>query len=171
MICPYCLIDIDDDSIFCDQCGKELFVCPSCGKIGKEIFCEIDNVQYVSLNGRKKFSINKFFQTERKLKTEIERTQLILINKNIGIELKLADNDIIGRKSEKFSQLLVNYKQISGKHAKVNFNPKTGWHIMDLNSSNGTKYKGKKIIPFESVKLEADSFLTLANIEFFLLIK
>ncbi len=32
MKCPYCKETIDDDSYYCDQCGKELHFCPDCGK-------------------------------------------------------------------------------------------------------------------------------------------
>lgn len=36
MICPYCKKMIDDDSLYCDQCGKELKFCPQCNKPHRE---------------------------------------------------------------------------------------------------------------------------------------
>ena len=35
MKCPYCQNIIDDDSRWCDQCGKELMFCPSCREPGR----------------------------------------------------------------------------------------------------------------------------------------
>lgn len=37
--CPKCKIDIEDDSFFCDQCGTELFICPTCRVFGKGKRC------------------------------------------------------------------------------------------------------------------------------------
>ena len=37
--CPFCKEDIDIDSIFCDQCGKELMKCSECGNFCKGNFC------------------------------------------------------------------------------------------------------------------------------------
>ncbi|MGD9898963.1 MAG: FHA domain-containing protein [Calditrichaceae bacterium] len=175
MICPYCLKEIDDDSAYCDQCGGELFVCPVCGKTGREMVCEDDHVKYISVSGNKKIAIGNFFKTERIDKiphseSKIEAPGLIFSNKNIGIDLRMVNDDIIGRKSKKFSDILGNYKQISGSHAKVNFSSGSGWTIIDLNSSNGTIYNDKKLVPFESVKLQNETFITLADIEFYVLI-
>lgn len=39
-ICPFCGALIADDSIFCDQCGEHLRVCPQCGEYGKGKFCK-----------------------------------------------------------------------------------------------------------------------------------
>ena len=33
--CYKCGADIDSDSLFCDQCGAEQYVCPKCHIIGK----------------------------------------------------------------------------------------------------------------------------------------
>lgn len=37
--CPFCGADIEDDSLYCDQCGNELYACPSCGNLCKGKFC------------------------------------------------------------------------------------------------------------------------------------
>ena len=37
--CPKCQAEIEEDSLYCDQCGVELFVCPSCGTLGKGKRC------------------------------------------------------------------------------------------------------------------------------------
>ena len=33
--CPKCNSQIDDDSLYCDQCGTLLYICSACHKIGK----------------------------------------------------------------------------------------------------------------------------------------
>ena len=48
MICSYCKSDIDNDSFHCDQCGKELLVCPTCGKSGKGKNCVEDGSKLFS---------------------------------------------------------------------------------------------------------------------------
>lgn len=37
--CPHCGADIESDSWFCDQCGKQLVKCPQCGNFLKGNFC------------------------------------------------------------------------------------------------------------------------------------
>lgn len=37
--CPKCQAEIEENSLYCDQCGAELFVCPSCGTLGKGKRC------------------------------------------------------------------------------------------------------------------------------------
>lgn len=37
--CPKCQAEIEEDSYFCDQCGVELHICPSCGVLGKGKRC------------------------------------------------------------------------------------------------------------------------------------
>lgn len=39
MPCPSCKADIDSDSIFCDQCGVELNICPKCHSFLAGKFC------------------------------------------------------------------------------------------------------------------------------------
>jgi len=39
-ICPYCGALIADDSFYCDQCGKQLLICPNCHEYGKGKFCK-----------------------------------------------------------------------------------------------------------------------------------
>lgn len=37
--CPHCNAEIDNDSVFCDQCSAELRRCPKCGSLRKGKFC------------------------------------------------------------------------------------------------------------------------------------
>lgn len=48
MKCPYCKETIDDDSYYCDQCGKELHFCPDCGKPKQGTSCPACGADLVS---------------------------------------------------------------------------------------------------------------------------
>ncbi len=45
--CPFCSVEIEDDSFYCDQCGKELMICPTCRTFGKGKFCTKDRTPLV----------------------------------------------------------------------------------------------------------------------------
>ncbi len=47
--CPLCGLNIEDDSIFCDQCGAELLKCPKCGNFRKGKFCPTCGVPTVKI--------------------------------------------------------------------------------------------------------------------------
>lgn len=49
--CPFCQKQIEDDSRFCDQCGKELRVCPQCGEFGRGKICSRCGVPLVTATG------------------------------------------------------------------------------------------------------------------------
>jgi hypothetical protein len=40
--CANCESEIEKDSFFCDQCGREVLLCVTCGSPGKGSFCEND---------------------------------------------------------------------------------------------------------------------------------
>ena len=48
MKCPFCKETIDDDSYYCDQCGKELHFCPDCGKPKQGTTCPACGADLVS---------------------------------------------------------------------------------------------------------------------------
>jgi len=45
--CPACKKDIDGDSLYCDQCGEQIFVCSVCGRAGKGKRCIFDGKEMV----------------------------------------------------------------------------------------------------------------------------
>jgi pSer/pThr/pTyr-binding forkhead associated (FHA) protein len=47
MQCPSCKEQIDDDSLFCDQCGEQIKVCVECGRPGKGKRCQFDGKELV----------------------------------------------------------------------------------------------------------------------------
>ena len=169
MICLHCFYEIDDDSTFCDQCGKEVLVCPACGKTGTGKKCPDDGTKLVRNNGDINFQKKKFFQTKRL--EEIEKSDLILINKNLDLNFKIENGDIIGRKTGRFSAKLAALKQISSKHLSCNFNKQTGWTVTDLDSTNGTKLNNIKLIPAKPYQLKRGDSLIIADVEFYVELK
>ena len=48
MKCPYCKATIDDDSYYCDQCGKEMRFCPDCKKPKQGTVCAACGADLIS---------------------------------------------------------------------------------------------------------------------------
>lgn len=180
MICPNCKETIEDDSFYCDQCGRELWICPKCQTIGITKFCVKDGTklipkkeyrfeqQMIKEDSQKISNISKMLEKEsiRKVSKEKELFQEIqLISKNTSIVLNIQKEAIIGREGD-FSKELQNFPYISRKHAKIWYDANKGWCIQDLNSTNGTKYNGKKLTPQEIQILEENSILEIANLVF-----
>ncbi len=181
MICGKCKADIDNDSIYCDQCGEELFICPKCGNPGRGKICTQDGTKLVSAKELNRSSQNsgsissqQAQKTASANKTVASQPQdnsaqsvLSLINKSININISPQNGDIIGRRTGNFTSIFGSYNEVSGTHAKVSYSPQLGWQITDLGSSNGTKYNGKDLTPNVPQKIENKSFVQIANIEFY----
>jgi pSer/pThr/pTyr-binding forkhead associated (FHA) protein len=190
MICAKCKADVEFDSFFCDQCGIEILICPTCRnpKTGK--VCTTDGTKLVTA---KDFAAMKNAQSNITSKTEVVPdkpiinaptqpapqvgqtqtpqatsgvSELKFVNNSLNLILKLNHDDIIGRKQGPLAPLLSSYNQLSGKHAQIKFLQGAGWHILDLDSSNGTTYNGKKLQPMILHQLVNNTKIILANIEF-----
>jgi hypothetical protein len=189
MNCPFCKSDIEQDSFFCDQCGNELFICPQCKNLAKGKRCTQDGSKLVSLkefeNASKPAAVSESktealtmtgtvhtSEIEPQVKpaqvfpTASEQKKMKLINHSLNINIELDSGDIIGRKVGKFTAQFGKLNQISGKHARVIYDQVKGWCIMDLGSSNGTKYNGIPLTPNLPQKIENQTKIILANIEF-----
>lgn len=197
MNCPFCKSDIEQDSFFCDQCGIELFICPQCKNIAKGKRCTQDGSKLVSLKefkGESKPAAIAENKTETKtlpgtvytpeakpvniepqvksvqvFPTTSEQKKMKLINHSLNISIELENGDIIGRKAGKFTAQFGKLNQISGKHAQVIYDQEKSWCIIDLGSSNGTKYNGVLLTSNVPQKIENQTKVILANIEFIVL--
>jgi len=49
--CPACKQNIDGDSLYCDQCGGQIFICSVCGRAGKGKRCIFDGKEMVAPGG------------------------------------------------------------------------------------------------------------------------
>ncbi len=193
MICAFCKNEIENDSFFCDQCGKEIKVCPQCGTPGKGKICTEHGKKLITAKekagGNQPGIDTSNIKTDNTPKTEPETVQqekYVAVNDNpqdtsvdvnapaqeitftnnaINVILKLGNDDIIGRKKGKYASIFGQYKQISGAHAKISFS-NDNWYIIDLDSSNGTKYNGVPLTPNTATRIVNGSRVIIANIEF-----
>jgi hypothetical protein len=171
MICPNCLSDISDDSSYCDQCGKKIMICPTCGKIGNTAFCFEDGSKLIHNAKDKKFTERSFFQTEKTDNTigNLRIQKLKFINKNLNLEFTIEQETVIGRTFGELAKVFNKYNQISSKHLLVKPADKdNSWIVVDLNSSNFTKLNDMKLEPGKEYVIKRGDFLTLANIEFYI---
>lgn len=185
MECTYCKFEIDNDSIFCDQCGKELSFCTKCNQPGKGKRCTFCGSSMVSRKSvtvvvPKNTKISSAIKPPEVKSISIEDTintshspiaaetnELHLINKNLGLDLKIDKDILIGRSEGDFVNIFGKYEQVSSKHLEIKFNSNMGWTVTDLDSTNGTKYNSNKLTKFKPQILSDNSYLHIANIEFY----
>lgn len=196
MICSYCKSDIDNDSFHCDQCGKELLVCPTCGKSGKGKNCVEDGSKLFSPKQKSATTTSYNIQSSTPevsqpvsilnqispplskiqppvLKTNIFIPVLRIINNHLKIDIELQDGDIIGRATGNHANIFEQLSQVSGQHAQFIFNEDYGWTFKDLGSTNGSKISNSsnwqnvsQLKPHTFETLSNNCFILLANIEF-----
>jgi len=196
MICSYCKSDIDNDSFHCDQCGKELFVCPTCGKSGKGKNCVEDGSKLFSPKQKLATTTSNDIQSNTPavsqpvsilnqttpplsniqppvFNTNNSIPALRIINNHLKIDVELQDGDIIGRASGNHANIFGQFSQISGQHAQFIFDKNNGWTIKDLGSTNGSKISNSsnwqnvpQLKPHTLETLSNNCFVLLANIEF-----
>lgn len=177
MECPFCQSLIVDDSLFCDQCGKELLLCPLCHKPGKGKACIFDGSKLVPATSLKS-DIENGEKTSEKREVAHETScneepEIQLTNARLGLFLKIKSGQVIGRTNALFADKLGSLKQISGSHARIDFDG-SDWLVTDLDSTNGTKVSENNthwdklplIKPDTPTVLKHKGFLLIANIEF-----
>ena len=168
MLCSNCLLEIEDNSTYCDQCGKPVMICSECGYTGTVKTCPNDGMKLTLNNDVKNYLARNFFKTERE-KSSVQASTipvLKLSNRALDVNLEVMNNDILGRTTGKFAQRISGLKQLSSKHVSFLFG-KEGWIVTDLGSTNGTKINGKQLIPMQPEKIKPGDLLILANIEFY----
>jgi pSer/pThr/pTyr-binding forkhead associated (FHA) protein/predicted RNA-binding Zn-ribbon protein involved in translation (DUF1610 family) len=201
MKCIKCKSEIDDDSYYCDQCGVEIKKCSVCHEPGISKRCtkcgnvmvpakeltngvsvttespnsdthQTDNSQNTIIDSSADKTIRSGGSSDyiENSNNEDKRT-LTLINNVLNIHLKGEHDAILGRRKGQYSNILGQYGQVSGSHARLTYTPSQGWYITDLGSTNGTKYNKAPITPNVPQRLENNSSVQIANIEFYVEIK
>lgn len=146
MKCPYCKEVIDDDSRFCDQCGKELHFCPECRQPKRGTECPacgadlIDGEQFFALspeshnvNAVTGDSVPQMALGNGKMPTVLEGD---------GFCLTLKEG-VFGRTTGIYPEFSTQI-YISGRHGELRCLDGQ-WQIRDLNSHNGTWLNGVKL--------------------------
>jgi hypothetical protein len=153
MICPHCKETIDDDSDRCDQCGQEVFVCAECGRPGTGKRCTFDGKEMIKPSGRAAGVVPApqqgaipppSPQTFAPQMSALETLTLTCAVKNITITP--SGGDIIGRKTGQYVNIFGSNNFVSGTHLQI-IQTSGGWQVMDLGSTNGTKYNGQPLAP------------------------
>lgn len=157
-------------------------LCPLCHKPGKGKACIFDGSKLVRATSLKTKSekienapVNKVAVHE---KTAQEVPEIQLTNARLGLLLKIKSGQVIGRTNALFAEKLGSIKQISGTHARIDFDG-SDWLVTDLNSMNGTKVSDDNtqweelplLKPDTPAVLKHKGFLLIANIEFFVEMK
>jgi hypothetical protein len=191
MICAYCKSDIEKDSLFCDQCGMELFICPNCNQPRKGKRCSEDggilfsprlNSLSNSVADLKKDTYDRISPIMGNTSpTPLIKPILKLINRNLNIDIEIKEDTIIGSKEGRYINIFSKFSEISGKHISLKYDSKNGWTVTDIGSdgrgsTNGTKVnnspvwdKVKRLEPNTPLVLYDNSYILLAKkYEFFI---
>ena len=165
--CYKCGADIDSDSLFCDQCGAEQYVCPKCHIIGKgpNKRCGMCGSPLVPATGQQgnnstqqqgaaqpfagatqqQGAAQPFAgaaqQQGATQQQEATRMASYLLCQAEQVSIPLMNGAVIGRTAGDYANLLGKCIYISGMHARLTQNGSV-WHITDLGSRNGTKVNG-----------------------------
>ena len=149
MKCPYCQNIIDDDSRWCDQCGKELMFCPSCREPRKGRTCP--------RGGEDLVGADQFFGDAQKASG--------LRLSGSGMSLTLRDG-VFGRRGGIFPELS-SCGYVSGTHGELKFSAgQNCWTIRDLGSTNGTFIGGTRLEKDRWYVLKAGDSLRIATLDF-----
>lgn len=167
MKCPFCQGVIDDDSRYCDLCGKHLMFCPECRQPKKGTSCQrcgellVSAEEFFAAHNQGEASVQTAApksagQAESagpKPSEKIDFSQIfdaLLTLKGEDMTLYVKEGEF-GRNGGIFPEL-GSYKYVSGRHGKLAFEDGE-WKICDLGSTNGTAIDG--------VRLEKDKWYTL----------
>lgn len=147
MICYNCKSQIDDDSAFCDQCGKRVYICPSCRIPGKGEGkrcgkCGTPLVAAGALTGASVANPQGPSPRPGGSTPPPPQGPTKLRNREMNLTLDLMDGALIGRVEGPYARLLGPLKFISARHATLR---KDGdrWIIADVGSRNGTAVNGQ----------------------------
>jgi len=95
------------------------------------------------------------------------RPQLALVNGNLGLNLAIQPQTIIGRKTGEYAAVFAQHTSVSSRHVQFTVGPTGQWLAIDLGSTNGTFLGDRQLTPNQPTPLSDGSFITIANIEFF----
>ncbi len=194
--CAYCKSDIETDSVFCDQCGKEIFLCQTCKQPREGEWCEEDGGKLVSVkNGtaihqddsktgsatpipKQKLQSGQGAPDKSPGKTisgyglaqpdPATLPKLRLINKTLNMTLDIQNGEIMGRTTGPYADKLNRFTAISGKHLVFQFNGYK-WYFKDLGSTNGTKYNRTNNAWSETSKVSPGTSVEIEDSSFILI--
>ncbi len=188
MKCAYCDAMIDDDSVYCDQCGEEILLCPVCGKPGKGKRCIYDGNALVSATEQAAGGDTKVLGAAAgpgpgpaagstagavagapagggTIRPGATPATIRISSKEHGVELEVAPGSVVGRKSGELTDFFGRFDTVSGTHARFD-RTDSQWSVTDLGSTNGTYLNERTLSPQEPAALEQGARLRFAELEF-----
>lgn len=160
MKCPFCKETIDDDSHFCDQCGKELHFCPECHqpKRGTECpSCGADLVSAEAFFAKKEQSST---EAPKPMSKPVTKTETPTLLEGDGLRLTLKEG-IFGRTTGVYPEF-AGQIYVSGRHGELRCMGGQ-WQIRDLGSHNGTFLNGVRLQPDVWTDLHVGDKLKIAT--------
>lgn len=170
MNCAHCRADIEDDSFYCDQCGREIMLCSKCGKPGARKVCTTCGAKLVPAKDKTAASMgatSSVIQPHPGHVSSGATSTMHLVNRNLNLDLEVSDGDVLGRVTGRFAAPLASQERISGRHASFSLDPGRGWLVTDVGSTNGTKLNGVRLSPGQAHALRDGCVLQIANVEFY----
>lgn len=190
--CPHCEAEIEADSIFCDQCGKELNKCPRCGLFRRGRFCPTCGVptepaskladqqpqqpepQRPVQQSYGSGGYNQAFPTSSPAgggggtqiqgagAGPVQASPTKLTCRELGIIIPLQPDAVVGRNTGNYVAQLSSLRFLSGRHAQLSFNG-VQWSITDLGSTNGTAVNGIPCTPMQPRTFAGGDTICLAK--------
>jgi len=187
--CPVCKQSIDGDSLYCDQCGAQIFICSVCGRAGKGKRCIFDGKEMIVPGGQASSTehvaqapVSPVTAQTQPAQSQAQPVQsqtvqvqqaapvpaagkIKLTAQTHGIVIEINEDVLLGRTKGTYAAVLGRFSHISGSHCQIK-KTNSAWSITDLGSTNGTFVNGVKINPNSSVSLANGAKVKLADIEF-----
>lgn len=132
MKCPFCKATIDDDSWFCDQCGKPMKFCPECRQPKRGTECPACGTDLVSAETF--FTPKPKPTPKNEQNPPVQKAATPTTLEGDGFKLTLKEG-VFGRTTGIYPEFSTQI-YISGQHGELRCE-KGQWQIRDLGSRNG----------------------------------
>lgn len=156
MKCAYCKEVIDDDSWYCDQCGKQIMFCPECHQPRRGTECPACGADLV-IAQHHHYSTPK---AEAPQPTAGAKPGGPTLLEGDGFKLTLKEG-VFGRTTGIYPEFS-NQIYISRQHGELRLHDGQ-WQIRDLGSHNGTMLNGMKLVAQDWYDLHVGDKLKIAT--------
>lgn len=155
--CPECRSLIPDDSVFCDQCGKELHWCPECGRPKRGTVCPVCGSEL----GPRPSSVAEEIPPRASLGRDDKEKSSALAGSGLRLTLQPGP---FGRRGGIWPEL-ASCPYVSGNHGTI-AKTDSGWTITDAGSTNGTFINGARLTPGSAAPLKKGDRVRIATLDF-----
>lgn len=156
MKCAYCKEVIDDDSWYCDQCGKQIMFCPECHQPRRGTECPACGADLVIAQNFH-FSTSKDNDSQQSTTAKSGSPTLL---ESEGFRLPLKEG-VFGRTTGVYPEFS-NQIYISRQHGELRLH-NGQWQIRDIGSTNHTFLNGMELTAQEWYDLHVGDKLKIAT--------